>query len=86
LARPRRAVNDLDQPRARLGQAAGLEAAADGRGHHGLLGLAGMPEHVAQEMDGAPLPRAAKHLGDRLLEALVGVGDAQPDSGQPAGA
>ena len=45
-----------------------------------------MPEHVAQEVDGAALPRAAKDLGDGLLEALVGVGDAQPDSGQPAGA
>src|SRR4030095_8270742 len=27
-----------------------------------------------------------KHLGDRLLEALVGVRDAQPDACQPAGA
>ena len=79
-------VNDLDQPLARLDQAAGLEDAADGRGDHGLLGLADMPEHVTQEMDGAPLPRAAKHLGDRLLEALMGVGDAQPDARQPAGA
>ena len=86
LAKYRELVNDLDQPLARLDQAAGLEDAADGRGDHGLLGLADMAEHVAEEMDGAPLPRAAKHLGDRLLEALVGVGDAQPDARQPAGA
>jgi hypothetical protein len=64
-----------------LGQAGGLEDPADGRGDHGLLGLGDMPEHVAQEMNGAALPRAAKDLGDGLLEALMGVGDAQPDPG-----
>ena len=79
-------LDHLDQPLAGLGEAGGLEDAADGRGDHGLLGLADMAEHVAQEMNGAALPGTAQHLGDRGLEALMGVGDAQPDPGQPAGA
>jgi hypothetical protein len=40
-------------------------------------------EHVAQEVDGAPLPPAAQDLPDCLLEALVGVGDAQPYAVKP---
>jgi hypothetical protein len=43
-------------------------------------------EHVTQEVDGAALPRAAQHLGDRGLEASVGVGDAQPHPVQAPGA
>ena len=41
--------------------------------------------HVAQEVHGAALPGAAEHLGDRLLQALVGVGDAEPHAVQAAG-
>jgi hypothetical protein len=79
-------VDDLDQSLARLGEAGGLEDPADRGGDHGLLGPADMAEHVTQEMDGAALPGTAQHLSDRGLEALVGIGDAQPDPGQPAGA
>jgi hypothetical protein len=47
-------VDHLDQPRAGLSEAGGLEDAADRRGDHGLLGLADMAEHVAQEEELAP--------------------------------
>jgi hypothetical protein len=40
-------------------------------------------EQVAEEVDGAALPGAAKHLRDRRLQAGVGVADAQPDAVQP---
>ena len=50
------------------------------------MGLGDVAEHVAEEVDGAALPRRAEDLRDRVLEALVRVGDAQPDAGQAAGA
>ena len=34
-------------------------------------------------MDGAALPGAVQYLRDRILQALVGVGDAQLDAVQP---
>jgi len=43
-------------------------------------------QHVPQEVHGAALPGAAEHLGDRGLEALVGVRDAELGAGQAAGA
>ena len=42
--------------------------------------------HIADEVHGAALPRAAEHPGDRVLEALVGVGDAQAHAVQAAAA
>jgi hypothetical protein len=36
-----------------------------------------VPQGVAEEVDGAALPGRTQHLGDGLLEALVGVGDDQ---------
>src|SRR4029450_8745430 len=36
-----------------------------------------VPERIAEEVDGASLPWRAEHLGDRLLETLVGVRDHQ---------
>jgi hypothetical protein len=42
------------------------------------------PEAVAQEMHGAALPRASKHLRDRRLEARVSVGDRELHAGQAA--
>jgi hypothetical protein len=41
-------------------------------------------ERFAQEVDGAALPGAAEHLGDRLLQAGVSIGDDQSDTGQSA--
>ena len=43
-----------------------------------------MAQGVTEEVDGAALPWGAEHLGDRGLEALVGVGDDQLDAGQAA--
>ena len=43
-----------------------------------------MAERLAEEVDGAALPGAAEHLGDRLLQALVGVGDDELHAGQAA--
>ena len=78
-------VDDLTKPSSCLAGSGGKDP-ADGARHQRLLGPADMAEHVAQEVDGAALPRAAQHLGDRGLEASVGVRDAQPDPVQPAGA
>jgi hypothetical protein len=44
------------------------------------------PAAHAGPVDRAALPGAAEHLGDRLLEALVGVGDAQPHALESEGA
>ena len=44
-----------------------------------------MALHVAEEVHGAPLPGAAEHLGDGLLQTLVGVGDAEPHAIEAAG-
>jgi hypothetical protein len=43
-----------------------------------------VPERIAEEVDGAALPWSAEHLGDRLLEAFVGVGDHQLHTGKAA--
>src|SRR5439155_25782601 len=45
---------------------------------------AGMGEHVAHEVDTAALPGGVEHLGDRGLDAFVGVRDHQLDAAQPA--
>ena len=50
-----------------------------------LLRLAAVAEHVPEEVHGAALPGAAEHLGDRALEALMGVGDAELHPGEAAG-
>jgi hypothetical protein len=39
-------------------------------------------DHVASEVDSAPLPWAAQHTGDRGFQPLVLVGDRQPHPGQ----
>ena len=52
-------------------------------GDHRLLALGAVAQHVAQEVHRAALPRAAEHLADRGPEALVAVGDAQPDAVRP---
>jgi hypothetical protein len=48
--------------------------------------LRAVPERVAQEMHRASLPWSAEHLGDRLLEAFVSVGDHQLHATKAAGA
>jgi hypothetical protein len=46
--------------------------------------LAGVPEAVSEEVDGAALPGAAEHLRDRGLQPAVGVGDRELHADQPA--
>jgi hypothetical protein len=79
------AVDDLGKPLVCLTMRGGGEDATDRAGDKRLLGPGDVAEHVAQEMDGAALPGAAQHLGDRGLEAGVGVGDAQPHPLQAPG-
>jgi hypothetical protein len=55
------------------GEVLGVEDRADQRAEQSVLIAAGVPEAVAQEVHGAALPRRAEHLGDRVLQALVGV-------------
>jgi hypothetical protein len=43
-----------------------------------------VPEHLAQEVDAAALPRTAEHLADRFLRAGVRVGDHELHAGQAA--
>ena len=49
-----------------------------------MLVLAGVAETVAEEVDGAALPGAPEHLGDRRLQAGVRVGDGQLHADQAA--
>ena len=60
------------------------EGLAQGGGEHGVLALRHMGERVAHPVDVAALPRRAEHAGDRLPEALVGIGDDQLDVLQAA--
>jgi len=67
------------QPPGVLGRA-GAEDRPD-RGADQLLEVLGtVPKGVTQEMDRASLPWCAEHLGDRLFEAFVGVGDHELDT------
>ena len=78
-------VDDLTKPSPRLGGGGSNEDLADRARHQRLLRPADVAEHVAEEVDGAALPAAAQHLADRVLQALMGVGDAQLDAIQPTG-
>ena len=62
-----------------LGEGGGDEGRDDA-----AAALAGMGQHVAHEVDAAALPGGAQHLGDRGLDALMGVGDDQLDAAQAA--
>jgi hypothetical protein len=66
----------LEQPPG-LGKRVGAEDRADRRSDQLLQVLGAVPKGVAQEVHGASLPWSAEHLGDRLFEAFVGVGDDQ---------
>jgi len=70
---------------ARLSGALGGEDLADGTGNEWLVGLAAVAEHVPEEVHRASLPRTAEDLGDRALQALVGVGDGQLHAREAAG-
>jgi hypothetical protein len=78
-------VDDLTKPSPRLGGGGSNEDLADRARHQRLLGPADVAEQVAEEVDGAALPGTAQHLADGVLQALMGVGDAQLDAIQPTG-
>ena len=73
--RPLQPRDCLTDQLARLDTVVGVEDRADQRRDHPLLLLADVAERLAQEVDGAALPGAAEHLRDRVLQALVRVGD-----------
>ena len=60
------------------------EGGADPGGDDATLGLAGVGQGVAHEMDATALPGGAKHFGDGGLQPLMGIGDDQPDPAQAA--
>jgi hypothetical protein len=72
-----------EQP-AGLLEAGGAEDGANRRPDQLLQVLGAVPQRIAEEVHGATLPGAAQHLGDGLLEALVGVGDHQLHARQAA--
>ena len=73
------------EPIAGLIEVVGVKDGSDQRGEQAVLVLAGVPEAVAEEMNGAALPAAPENLRDRGLQSGVGVGDRQLDTDQPAG-
>ena len=66
--------------------ALGVEDLAQGGGDHAALGRAAVLVHIPDEVDGAALPGAAQHPGDRPLQPLVGIGGAEAHVGEAAGA
>ena len=79
----RRRSEALDHVAAAIGRglvAVGVEDLAQRGGHHPALRRTAVTQHVANEVHRAALPRAAKHPGDRVLEAemLVRRTDAHP--------
>jgi hypothetical protein len=84
-AGPEPSLDNAGQARTRRGPIVGGKHPADRRRDHLLLASVHVPLHVAEEAHGAALPGAAEDLGDRPLQAFVGVGDAERDAAQAAG-
>ena len=59
------------------------EGLAQGGRDHGVLGLGDSRQGVSHPVDPASLPRGAQRLGDRGLEAFMGVGDDQFYAAKP---
>ncbi len=60
------------------------EGGGDESGDDAAPALAGMGQDVAHEVDAAPLPCRAQHLGDGRLDAFMGIGDDELDAAQAA--
>ena len=67
-----------------LSAALGVEDLAQGGGDKATLGRAAVLVHVAHEVNRATLPGTGEHALDRILQALVLVGDAKAHAGEPA--
>ena len=73
------------EPVAGLFARGGVEDRSDQCCQHAVLVAAGMPQTVPEEVHGAALPWRSEHLGQRRLEAGVGIGDRQLHPDQAAG-
>ena len=60
------------------------EGRADEGADHAFATPGGVGQRVAHEVDAATLPRGVHDLGDRRLDAQMGVGDHELDAAQPA--
>ena len=84
----REALDDLADTPARLGGVGGVggvEDFAQRGGDEASLGRAAVAVHVADEVDGAALPRRVEDPDDRVLEALMVVRDDEAKAVQAAG-
>lgn len=77
--------DDIDQDRLGLVAAGRREDLAERGADHLLLGFLHVVEHVSEEVHRAALPGHAEHLPDRILEALVGIRNAEQHTAQAAG-
>src|ERR1035437_826735 len=78
-------LDHLSEALARLGSVLGGEKLPQGRGDETSLGGAAVLLHCPDEVHGAALPRTRQDPLDRVLEALVLVGDRETDSLKAAG-
>ena len=83
-SRPSRCATASESRSRACGERVGVEDRPDQRGQQAVLVLAGVPEAVAEEVDGAALPGAAEDLRDRRLQPGVRVGDRELDADQAA--
>jgi site-specific DNA recombinase len=60
------------------------ESLAQGGGDHGVLALGHVGQGIPHPVDAATLPSGTQYPRDRLLQALVGIGDDQLHALQPA--
>jgi hypothetical protein len=70
---PGELFDDLAEPLMCLVAVGGVEELTDRARDQRLLSLRDVAEHVAREVHGAALPRAAEHLADRGAQPLVAV-------------
>ena len=56
------------------------EGLADRGGDHGVLALGHVRQSITHPMHAAALPAGAEHAGDRVAQAVIGIGDHQLDA------
>jgi hypothetical protein len=77
-------LDRLAQPPARVIAVVGGEDRADDRAQHVVLLAAHVAAQIPEEVHGAALRRRPEDLGERGLQARVGVADGELDADQPA--
>jgi hypothetical protein len=94
--RRRKTFDHRSGPLTRVFEVLGVEDLPEGGADHVALALLAVAMHVADEVDGAALPGAADHFGDRSLQSgmiirdrkldfLKAAGSQVPEEGCPAG-